>query len=85
MAAAAMSTCTVCGGSGSYGIPGQRCEFCVMHALGKAYKGLILDEEARVLYEQRVAERGPRWDQIGEVTKSVWREYVLAGQLSDLA
>ena len=44
-----------------------------------------VDAEAKDLYEQRVAERGPRWDQLGETTKNVWREYVLAGQRVDLA
>lgn len=38
------------------------------------------DHEAALLYEDRIAERGPRWSQLGEVTRSVWIEYVLAGE-----
>ena len=43
-----------------------------------------LEWEAAALYHERVAERGPRWHQLGEVTKSVWREFVLAGQRARL-
>lgn len=43
-----------------------------------------LDQEAAMLYGQRVQERGPRWEQLGDVTKSVWREYVLAGERAEL-
>ena len=44
-----------------------------------------IEEEAQALYEQCAAERGPAWSQLGEVTKEVWREYVRAGVLADLA
>lgn len=43
-----------------------------------------IEREAEALYTQRIAERGPRWHQLGEVTKGVWREYVMQGQLADL-
>ncbi len=43
-----------------------------------------LDTEASLLYHERVYERGPEWSMLGDVTKSVWREYVLAGQLARL-
>lgn len=36
-----------------------------------------VEDLARLLYAERVAERGPRWDQLGEVTKLVWRERAL--------
>lgn len=45
---------------------------------------LDIEWEAAALYAECVAERGPRWEQIGEVTKSVWREYVIAGQRARL-
>lgn len=40
---------------------------------------------ARRLYAERVAERGPLWDQLGEVTKSVWREIAEQELFGDLA
>lgn len=36
-----------------------------------------LDEAARALYVAAAQERGPDWDQLGEATKSVWRERVV--------
>lgn len=39
--------------------------------------GVSVEAVARQLYAQRVAERGPAWDQLGEVTKQVWREIAL--------
>lgn len=44
----------------------------------------VLDTEASLLYHERIYERGPKWEQLGEVTKSLWRGYVLAGQLARL-
>lgn len=44
-----------------------------------------LDRMAKAMYTQRVAERGPTWDQLGETTKDVWREYVQAEMFGDLA
>lgn len=38
----------------------------------------ILDEKARTLYESNPHQVAPRWDQLGDTTKSVWRGYVLA-------
>lgn len=43
-----------------------------------------IDDLAQALYLERVAERGPRCDQLGEVTKSVWREYALLELAGDL-
>lgn len=40
----------------------------------------ILDEKARALYESNPHQVAPRWDQLGDTTKSVWRGYVLAGR-----
>ena len=31
------------------------------------------EELARVLYARGAGERGPKWEQLGDVTKSVWR------------
>lgn len=42
-----------------------------------------LEVEARLLYEECPTPK-PAWEQLGEVTKSVWRERVLAGQRADL-
>lgn len=36
------------------------------------------DEQARALYEACPSAK-PTWEQLGEVTRAVWREYVLAG------
>lgn len=36
-----------------------------------------IDQEARTLYEAGQSVR-PDWDQLGETTKEVWREYTLA-------
>jgi hypothetical protein len=35
------------------------------------------------LYTQRAAERGPPWDQLGEITRLVWIGYVLIGEEPD--
>lgn len=43
-----------------------------------------LDTEARLLYEQCPTPK-PSWEQLGETTRSVWRERVLAGERADLA
>lgn len=43
-----------------------------------------LDTEARLLYEQCPTPKSP-WEQLGEATRSVWRERVLAGERADLA
>lgn len=37
---------------------------------------------AERMYTERIAERGPRWNQLGEVTKSVWREYAMLEMLT---
>lgn len=37
-----------------------------------------LDAEAKALYESRDL-IAPKWEQLGDVTKSVWRDYVRAG------
>jgi hypothetical protein len=42
-----------------------------------------LDSEAQMLYEQCPTPK-PAWEQLGEVTKSVWRERVLAGERAEL-
>lgn len=39
-----------------------------------------VDLTASQLYDRCVAERGPRWDQLGAVTKNVWRARVLHDQ-----
>lgn len=38
-----------------------------------------LDQEAAALHAAYAAERGPAWHLLGEVTKSVWYGYALAG------
>jgi hypothetical protein len=43
-----------------------------------------IDTEAMLLYEQCRTPK-PSWDQLGETTRSVWRERVLAGDRADLA
>lgn len=43
-----------------------------------------LDTEAMLLYEQCLTPK-PSWEQLGEATRSVWRERVLAGERADLA
>ena len=43
-----------------------------------------LDAEARLLYEECPTPK-PTWEQLGEVTKSVWRDRVLAGERASLA
>ncbi len=40
---------------------------------------------AQAMYAERAAERGPHWNQLGEVTKSVWREIASAQLFGDLA
>jgi hypothetical protein len=40
---------------------------------------LTLDERAKALYE-RNAPVAPKWEQLGEITKEVWREEVLLRQ-----
>jgi hypothetical protein len=42
-----------------------------------------VDREAQMLYEQCLTPK-PAWEQLGEVTKSVWRERVLAGERAEL-
>lgn len=42
-----------------------------------------LDAEARLLYEECPTPK-PTWEQLGEVTKSVWRDRVLAGERASL-
>lgn len=39
-----------------------------------------VEDEARRLYET-CAKVAPRWDQLGEVTKGVWREYAQRGSV----
>ncbi len=45
------------------------------------------EDLARDMYRERVAERGPAWELLGEVTKALWRERaeaaIIAGE--DLA
>ena len=36
-----------------------------------------LEQIAAMLYAQRVQERGPAWEQLGGVTRSVWLERAL--------
>ena len=36
-----------------------------------------LEQLAEMLYAQRVQERGPAWNQLGDVTRSVWLERAL--------
>lgn len=43
-----------------------------------------LETEARLLYEQCLTPK-PSWEQLGEATRSVWRERVLAGERADLS
>lgn len=40
--------------------------------------GRDLDEAARKLYDECVSVK-PSWDQIGEVSRGVWRDYVTRG------
>jgi hypothetical protein len=35
---------------------------------------MTIDQLAQRMYAERVAERGPRWDQLGDVTRGVWLE-----------
>lgn len=44
-----------------------------------------IEQLARRLYTERVAERGPTWEQLGEVTRSVWREIAERELFGDLA
>jgi len=45
-----------------------------------------IEEAARAMYDARPSRpHCPSWDQLGETTKSVWREYVLAEAFGDLA
>lgn len=43
-----------------------------------------LDLEARLLYDECRTPK-PDWEQLGEATRSVWRERVLAGERASLA
>jgi hypothetical protein len=43
-----------------------------------------LDTEAMLLYEQCLTPK-PSWEQLGETTRSVWIERVLAGERADLS
>lgn len=38
---------------------------------------MTVDELAERMYTERVAERGPAWHQLGDVTQSVWRAIAL--------
>jgi hypothetical protein len=38
-----------------------------------------IDAEARLLYDECPSVK-PTWDQCGDVTRSVWRDRVLAGE-----
>lgn len=49
---------------------------------GQTMDARELEERAKELYESGCTPR-PRWSQLGEVTKSVWREYVLEGQVPE--
>jgi hypothetical protein len=40
---------------------------------------MTLDDLARAMYEECPTVK-PRWDDLQEVTKSVWRDYVLANK-----
>jgi hypothetical protein len=40
---------------------------------------MTVDQEARLCY-MLGAVSAPTWEQLGEVTKSVWREYVVDGR-----
>lgn len=42
-----------------------------------------LDSEAQLLYDQCPTPK-PTWEQLGEVTKSVWRDRVLRGERAEL-
>jgi hypothetical protein len=45
-----------------------------------------LDDAARALYDAMPSRSyHPDWDQLGDVTKSVWHERVLADRFGDLA
>ena len=43
-----------------------------------------LDHEAQLLYEECLTPK-PAWEQLGEATRSVWRDRVLAGERASLA
>jgi hypothetical protein len=43
-----------------------------------------VDHEAQLLYEECPTPK-PAWEQLGDTTKSVWRERVLAGERADLS
>lgn len=42
-----------------------------------------LEAIAAKMYAERVQERGPAWEQLGSVTKSVWMEMAAATQNDD--
>lgn len=42
-----------------------------------------IDREAQLLYDQCPTPK-PAWEQLGEVTKSVWRSRVLNGERAEL-
>jgi hypothetical protein len=44
-----------------------------------------LEQLAAQLYAAGVQERGPAWDQLGEVTRSVWIARAQAALFGDLA
>lgn len=43
----------------------------------------VIEVEAELLYEQCPTPK-PAWEQLSEVTRSVWRERVLAGERAEL-
>lgn len=44
-----------------------------------------IEQLARRLYAEGAGERGPAWDLLGDVTKSVWRERAAQQLYGDLA
>lgn len=44
-----------------------------------------IDELARAMYEAPDKPPRPSWDQLGETTKSVWRDYVRAELFGEFA
>lgn len=44
-----------------------------------------IEVRARQMYAERVAERGPAWEDLGDVTRDVWLERAAAELFGDLA
>ena len=44
----------------------------------------VIESYARELYRVRVAERGPAWEQLSEVTRGVWRRIAFDELYGDL-